>query len=191
MRLCLSSMVTTDIYQKFLKAVYPSYLQRGKELMALENYRGQKDKSGHLGTEEFPMYYSEKLEWHEINVFAGYDENGETIINILGRDVTEAHEKADTKAQLEIANASSAAKSAFLFNMSHDIRTPMNAIIGFTDLLEKHLDNKEQAKSYIKKIQTSNDFLLSLINNVLEMARIESGKTTLDESYWDVYEFRN
>ena len=178
-----------DIYQKFLKAVDPSYLQRGKELMALENYRGQKDKSGHLGTEEFPMYYSEKLEWHEINVFAGYDENGETIINILGRDVTEAHEKADTKAQLEIANASSAAKSAFLFNMSHDIRTPMNAIIGFTDLLEKHLDNKELAKSYIKKIQTSNDFLLSLINNVLEMARIESGKTTLDESYWDVYEF--
>ena len=178
-----------DIYQKFLKAVDPSYLQRGKELMALENYRGQKDKSGHLGTEEFPMYYSEKLEWHEINVFAGYDENGETIINILGRDVTEAHEKADTKAQLEIANASSAAKSAFLFNMSHDIRTPMNAIIGFTDLLEKHLDNKELAKSYIKKIQTSNDFLLSLINNVLEMVRIESGKTTLDESYWDVYEF--
>ena len=178
-----------DIYQKFLKAVDPSYLQRGKELMALENYRGQKDKSGHLGTEEFPMYYSEKLEWHEINVFAGYDENGETIINILGRDVTEAHEKADTKAQLEIANASSAAKSAFLFNMSHDIRTPMNAIIGFTDLLEKHLDNKELAQSYIKKIQTSNDFLLSLINNVLEMARIESGKTTLDESYWDVYEF--
>lgn len=180
-----------DIYQSFLRAVDPTYLQRGKELMALENYRGQKDKSGHLGTEEFPMYYTDKLEWHEINVFAGYDENGETIINILGRDVTEAHEKADTKAQLEIANASSAAKSAFLFNMSHDIRTPMNAIIGFTELLEKHLDDKELAKSYIKKIQTSNDFLLSLINNVLEMARIESGKTTLDETYWDAYAFND
>lgn len=113
-----------DIYQSFLKALDPSYLQRGKELISLDNFRGQKDKSGHLGTEEFPMYYTDQLEWHEINVFAGYDENGETIINILGRDVTEAHEKADTKAQLEIANASSAAKSAFLFNMSHDIRTP-------------------------------------------------------------------
>lgn len=180
-----------DIYQSFLKAVDPTYLQRGKELMSLENYRGQKDKSGHLGTEEFPMYYSPKLEWHEINVFAGYDENGEAIINILGRDVTEAHEKADTKAQLEIANAASAAKSAFLFNMSHDIRTPMNAIIGFTELLEKHLDDKELAKSYIKKIQTANDFLLSLINNVLEMARIESGKTTLDETYWDAYAFND
>ena len=180
-----------DIYQNFLKAVDPSYLQRGKEFMSLENYRGQKDKSGYLGTEEFPMYYSGTLEWHEINVFAGYDENGEAIINILGRDVTEAHEKAETKAQLEIANASSAAKSAFLFNMSHDIRTPMNAIIGFTELLEKHLDDKELAKSYIKKIKTSNDFLLSLINNVLEMARIESGKTTLDETYWDAYEFND
>lgn len=180
-----------DIYQSFLKALDPSYLQRGKELMSLDIFRGQKDKSGHLGTEEFPVYYTDKLEWHEINVFAGYDENGEAIINILGRDVTEAHEKADTKAQLEIANASSAAKSAFLFNMSHDIRTPMNAIIGFTELLEKHLDDKELAKSYIKKIQTSNDFLLSLINNVLEMARIESGKTTLDETYWDAHAFND
>lgn len=180
-----------DIYQRFLRALDPTYLLRGKELMSLENYRGQKDKSGHLGTEEFPLYYTEKLEWHEINVFAGYDENGEAIINILGRDTTEAHEKADTKAQLEIANASNAAKSAFLFNMSHDIRTPMNAIIGFTELLEKHLDDKELAKSYIKKIQTSNDFLLSLINNVLEMARIESGKTTLDETYWDAHAFND
>ncbi|MBO5154933.1 MAG: PocR ligand-binding domain-containing protein [Eubacterium sp.] len=180
-----------DIYQNFLKAVDPEYRQRGEELMALENFRDLKDKSGHLGTEEFPMHYTEKLEWHEINVFAGYDENGETIINILGRDVTEAHDKADTKAQLEIANASSAAKSAFLFNMSHDIRTPMNAIIGFTELLEKHLDDQELSRSYIKKIQTSNDFLLSLINNVLEMARIESGKTTLDESCWNAYTFND
>lgn len=180
-----------DIYNQFLLAVDPAYLQRGKELLSPDNFKEQSDKSGHLGTEEFPMYYTDKLEWHEINVFAGYDENGEAIINILGRDVTEAHEKADTKAQLEIANASSAAKSAFLFNMSHDIRTPMNAIIGFTELLEKHLDNKELARAYIKKIQVSNDFLLSLINNVLEMASIESGKTTLDETYWDAYAFND
>lgn len=180
-----------DIYHSFILAVEPDYLKRGMELMQLERYRDQGEKSGHLWTEEFPMKYSDKLEWHEINVFAGYDENGEPIINILGRDVTEAHDKADTKAQLEIANASSAAKSAFLFNMSHDIRTPMNAIIGFTELLEKHLDDKELAISYVKKIQTSNDFLLSLINNVLEMARIESGKTTLDENSWNAYTFND
>ncbi len=180
-----------DIYRYFINALDKEHLEKGTEFMSLDRYRGKQDKTGHLGTEEFLMHYTEKPEWHEINVFAGYDENGEAIINILGRDVTEAHDKADTKAQLEIANASSAAKSAFLFNMSHDIRTPMNAIIGFTELLDKHLDDKEQAREYIKKIQTSNAFLLSLINNVLEMARIESGKTTLDETYWNVYKFND
>ena len=180
-----------EIYQTFLRGVQPEYRQRGVELLSLESYRGKTDKTGHLGTEEFPLGNDGRIEWHEINVFAGYDENGEAIINILGRDVTEAHDKADTKAQLEIANAANAAKSAFLFNMSHDIRTPMNAIIGFTNLLEKHLDDEKLAKDYIRKIQSSNDFLLSLINNVLEMARIESGKATLDETYWNAYRFND
>lgn len=63
--------------------------------------------------------------------------------------------------------------------MSHDIRTPMNAIIGFSELLEKHMDEKERARDYIQKIRSSSSFLLSLINYVLEMARIESGKATL------------
>ena len=71
------------------------------------------------------------------------------------------------------------AKREFLFNMSHDIRTPMNAIIGFSDLLEKHIDEKDRAVDYIAKIKSSSSFLLSLINYVLEMARIESGKASL------------
>ena len=90
---------------------------------------------------------------------------------------------------LQAAKEASRAKSSFLFNMSHDIRTPMNAIIGFTGLLKKNLDNKELMRGYIEKIETANDFLLSLINNVLEMARIESGKVTLDESANNVYDF--
>ena len=56
--------------------------------------------------------------------------------------------------------------------MSHDIRTPMNAIMGFTGLLKNHLDDKELAQGYVGKIETASDFLLSLINNVLEMARL-------------------
>ena len=102
----------------------------------------------------------------------------------------EKQNKKIEEARIEAERANSA-KTAFLFSMSHDIRTPMNAIIGFTELLEKHLDDKELAKSYIKKIQTSNDFLLSLINNVLEMARIESGKATLDETYGDAHAFND
>ena len=90
---------------------------------------------------------------------------------------------------LQTAEEASHAKSTFLFNMSHDIRTPMNAIIGFTGLLKNHLDDQERARNYIEKIETANDFLLSLINNVLEMARIESGKVILDETAINVHAF--
>ena len=107
------------------------------------------------------------------------------------------HEKELEKAVLEAKNANEA-KTRFLFNMSHDIRTPMNAIIGFSELLEKHIDEKDIAIDYLGKIKSSSNFLLSLINYVLEMARIESGKlalkkevgcvTELIESLTDVFE---
>ena len=107
------------------------------------------------------------------------------------------HEKELEKAVLEAKNANEA-KTRFLFNMSHDIRTPMNAIIGFSELLEKHIDEKDKAIDYLGKIKSSSNFLLSLINYVLEMARIESGKlvlkkevgcvTDLIESLIDVFE---
>ena len=69
--------------------------------------------------------------------------------------------------------------------MSHDIRTPMNAIVGFSELIEKHYDEKEKCLSYVEKIKGSSDFLLSLINNVLDIASIESGKAVLNEDVWD------
>ena len=87
--------------------------------------------------------------------------------------------------KLEIAlqheGAANRAKREFLFNMSHDIRTPMNAIIGFTSLAVTHIDNREQVLDYLKKISTSSQHLLSLINDVLDMSRIESGKVKIEE----------
>ena len=83
--------------------------------------------------------------------------------------------------QLQAENAN-AAKSTFLFNMSHDIRTPMNAILGFTKLAENNSDNQQMVKSYLSKIQASGEGLLSSLDNVLELSRIESGKTTLEET---------
>ena len=92
--------------------------------------------------------------------------------------------------KLEIAlqheGAANRAKREFLFNMSHDIRTPMNAIIGFSELLEKHIDEKDRVLDYTEKIRSSSAFLLSLINYVLEMARIESGKAVLKEETGDL-----
>ena len=82
---------------------------------------------------------------------------------------------------LSQANRANKAKSVFLSNMSHDIRTPMNAIIGFTALASTHIDDQERVKEYLKKIMTSGNHLLSLINDVLDMSRIESGKMYLDE----------
>lgn len=79
------------------------------------------------------------------------------------------------------ANRANKAKSIFLSNMSHDIRTPMNAIVGFTALAITHIDRREQVEEYLKKIMTSGNHLLSLINDVLDMSRIESGKMHLEE----------
>lgn len=89
----------------------------------------------------------------------------------------------------ERAKSANAAKTSFLFNMSHDIRTPMNAIIGYTSLLEKYSDDPEKYNDYIAKIKSSSDFMMSLINNVLEMARIESGKLTINENVCNINDF--
>ena len=80
----------------------------------------------------------------------------------------------------EKARKANEAKTRFLFNMSHDIRTPMNAIVGFSGLLEKSLHDEKKSLGYIKKIRVSSDILLTIINQVLEMARIERGKITLN-----------
>ncbi len=82
---------------------------------------------------------------------------------------------------LQAADAANQAKTTFLNSMSHDIRTPMNAIIGYTALTTTHLDNRERAQDYLAKIAQASNHLLSLINDVLDMSRIESGKVTIKE----------
>lgn len=94
---------------------------------------------------------------------------------------SEREQKTLLENALSQANHANKAKSTFLSNMSHDIRTPMNAIIGFTSLALTHIENREQVKEYLKKIMTSGNHLLSLINDVLDMSHIESGKIHLEE----------
>ena len=83
---------------------------------------------------------------------------------------------------LSSAEHANRAKTAFLNNMSHDIRTPMNAIIGFTSLAAEHLDDREIIRDYLEKISTSGKHLLSLINDVLDMSRIESGSVKIEKT---------
>ena len=87
---------------------------------------------------------------------------------------------------LDRARSADSAKSTFLTNMSHDIRTPMNAIIGFTNIASTHLDDRQRVADALDKIRTSSNHLLSLINDVLDMSRIESGRITINEDRCDL-----
>ena len=116
----------------------------------------------------------------------GYDKNGKLCtVLVANRDATEEKEREiaqdkNLRNALAAAEHANRAKTAFLSNMSHDIRTPMNAIIGFTALATAHIDNTELVLDYLKKIRTSGQHLLSLINDVLDMSRIESGSVEIE-----------
>ncbi|MCQ2251050.1 MAG: ATP-binding protein [Bacteroidales bacterium] len=99
---------------------------------------------------------------------------------------TEADMKRRLQEAYDKAEQANAAKTVFLSNMSHDIRTPMNAIIGFAGLMRQHLESNSLASDYLAKIQKSSEYLLSIINNVLDIARIDSGKATLDLDCFDL-----
>lgn len=116
-----------------------------------------------------------------------FDENG-TIMAVLlaNRDVTSEKEKEleqerELRNALAVAEHANKAKTRFLNSISHDIRTPMNAVIGYTALATSHIDHKEMVLEYLKKIHISSQHLLSLINDVLDMSRIESGVVKLEE----------
>ena len=123
----------------------------------------------------------------EIAVLVPNADHGWTgaVLNYAKEKAQELNEKLqESHKELEIALAraesANSAKTTFLNNMSHDIRTPMNAIIGFTSLAQDNIDNKEQVKEYLEKINTSGKHLLNLINDILDMSRIESGSVKLD-----------
>lgn len=115
------------------------------------------------------------------------DDGSPNHVLVLFKDITKQKEKdmeyqRTLKEAYQLAERANQAKTTFLNNMSHDIRTPMNAIIGFTSLAATHIDEKERLKDYLSKIMTSSNHLLSLINDVLDMSRIESGKVKIEES---------
>ena len=123
------------------------------------------------------IYYQAKFvrdpQHEKNNVIAGFHN-----VDVETKREMEALEKAET------ANR---AKTDFLFNMSHDIRTPMNAIIGFTNMAIKHKDNPDRLTEYLEKTQSAGELLLTLVNSILDMSRIESGRARLEEDKGDVY----
>ena len=102
---------------------------------------------------------------------------------LVRRELQNSH---DLEEALERANLASSAKSDFLFSMSHDIRTPMNAILGFTNMAEKYIDDKDKTLDYLEKVKISGNQLLSLINDILDMSRVESGNVKISNAPVDL-----
>ena len=163
----------------FKKFEYPDPATNDR-LIALRTYDGSVD---------FEVIINPK-ESYEVHALAKSkvfkNPNGERIIIIITIFV-DISNLVMLKQSLEQAKEGSAAKSAFLFNMSHDLRTPLNAIIGFSELMKSHWEDSKVSRNYLEKIDESSQYLLSLINNILEMSKIESGKEELKEKPWDIY----
>ena len=113
-------------------------------------------------------------------------ESARLILEEKNQELAESREALSNA--LDEAESANRAKTAFLNNMSHDMRTPMNAIVGFTDLAEEHADDSEQVRNYLDMISVSSQHLLSLINDVLDMSRIESGNLIIEEENVDLEE---
>lgn len=157
-------------------------LQLASSLSYIKNELSKK-KLYHVN---FRIIKNNEIEYFQMKVVrAGeWDKNHGIVLGFCSVDEEtrkEMEQKNLLENALKQANRASKAKSIFLSNMSHDIRTPMNAIVGFTTLASTHIDNKEQVEEYLNKIMTSGNHLLSLINDVLDMSRIESGKIRLEE----------
>lgn len=142
---------------------------------------------------EYMLRHDEKEEYFEMKcALVDYDDGTcrEAVIGFANCD-DEVRKQMQKEEELRVAKASAdeanAAKSRFLFNMSHDIRTPMNAILGFTNMAGKNIDNKTKLEECLGKVSTAGEHLLSLINDVLDMARIESRKTEIIEAPVNIY----
>ena len=118
--------------------------------------------------------------WYRITAYHMDIQDVAKYIIVLSDRTRDQKMNQDLQEALAIARSANEAKSSFLSNMSHDIRTPMNAIVGFSVLLEKDADKPEKVREYTRKITASSNHLLSLINDVLDMSKIESGKTSLN-----------
>ncbi len=121
------------------------------------------------------------------------DTTGDIVAMVVTKEITDqvCQQREQTQAlqdALMQAQHANRAKTAFLSNMSHDIRTPMNAIIGFTTIAVSHIDNKDQVRDCLQKVLSSSNHLLSLINDILDMSRIESGKVQINEQECNISE---
>lgn len=177
----LVNIIVSTISDNLQRADYRTKFTRQALIKAFE--AGKKEVSMRFRH----VRYDNTLHWIEKKVIFMESKTGElfciSLSHCIDEEVEQTMAMSAAKEQAEIA---SKAKSQFLFNMSHDIRTPMNAIVGFTELAKRNINNADQLNEYLSNIDVASEQLLGLINNVLEMASIENGKTNITEVPVDI-----
>ena len=178
----LNDSIMQDYQGQLREKLDPSYIKKTLN----EDELTEIDRSYYI---DYKVIREEQRRWCRASVVIVdlCDDGSPNHVLVLFKDITKQKEKdmeyqRTLKEAYQLAERANQAKTTFLNNMSHDIRTPMNAIIGFTSLAATHIDEKERLKDYLSKIMTSSNHLLSLINDVLDMRRIESGKVKIEES---------
>ena len=176
----------TDLHIAYEKMVESVVHPEDKPMMrGLLDYDSiKKNLSGkRRHTVVFRRNYNGEYKYAQMTVAKAEEAEADPINIAIGFVEIDTRHRAEMEKQdaLLMAQAASRAKTTFLNNMSHDIRTPMNAILGFTNLAQKHIDSREKVADYLEKIEQSSEYLLSLINDVLDMSRIESGNMNIRE----------
>ncbi len=169
----------------------PEFKEQIQNFLYLENIKKALADSDHTSIE----YCRKNVGWCRITLVASErDSSGEVETVVFAGSIIDGQKKAELaqqdalKAAYESANIANSAKTNFLANMSHDIRTPMNAIIGLTAIAGTHIDDKERVADCLSKISVSSSHLLGIINEVLDMSKIESGKMELHEEAFSLSE---
>lgn len=190
----LEKMVEAKYYTKSIKEIYspifdPKYRDLYLEQLDIETVRAEL-----MNKRQYIVTITQKYAGGEQNlqlIFTSFETDQRKSFIVSSRDISATLNK-EHKLQEELSNAlekaktANEAKSSFLFNMSHDIRTPMNAILGYTELTLKNSDNKNLVENFMKKLKKASNHLLSLINDILDMARIENGKMNIEESLHNI-----
>lgn len=185
----------SEYFEKWKQFVLPESLQEYTSTLSTKNMiKSFEDGEGEVIAE----YWEEDPQKNQMCVRQSFimtrdDDTGDIMAMVISRDITEQIRKQREQTQalqdaLMQAQHANRAKTMFLSNMSHDIRTPMNAIIGFSTIAVSHIDNREQVLDCLQKVLSSSNHLLGLINDVLDMSRIESGKVQIKEQECNISE---
>ncbi len=186
MVMLLGYRLKTDLLTSVTSIANQLFVDSG-DILALESFLQNKDSV--LGYETRLYKKDKSIFWASVTARSVYDESGNLMYyegSLL--DVTERRKREKAEMEREAAQAASRSKSAFLANMSHEFRTPLNAILGFTQMMTNDKELSMIHREYLESINHSGEHLLMLINDILDMSKIEAGRTLLEPKDFDLYE---